>query len=170
MVMKLNKCLNGLVKYPLYWYNNLKGAFEEKGFKPILLDTCMFHGRGMNALIYVDDELLFVLDQDKIGEFIKELENYSLLLTVEEYVYALFGVEVETVKQSGKVTLNQGGLNKKLLKIVGMLYSNTEITLESTMALGTDDDGPTLDETWEYASVAVMMMYLSKNSRPDIHF
>ena len=85
-------------------------------------------------------------------------------------MYALFGVEVETVKQSGKVTLNQGGLNKKLLKIVGMLYSNTEITLESTMALGTDDDGPTLDETWEYASVAVMMMYLSKNSRPDIHF
>ena len=110
MVMKLNKCLNGLVKYPLYWYNNLKGAFEEKGFKPILLDTCMFHGRGMNALIYVDDELLFVLDQDKIGEFIKELENYSLLLTVEEDMYYFLGVGVRTNNKSGKVTLTQGYL------------------------------------------------------------
>ena len=29
MFMKINKSVYGLVRTPLYWYNNLKGAFEE---------------------------------------------------------------------------------------------------------------------------------------------
>ena len=71
MVMNINKSFYGLVKTPLYWYNNLKGAFEERGFKPSPLDPCMFYGRGMIALIYVDDVLFFGTGQYKINEEIK---------------------------------------------------------------------------------------------------
>ena len=67
----------------------------------------MFYGRVMIALIYVDDVLLFGPDQDNIDEIIKELEDAGLLLTVEEDVYYLLGVEFKTDNQSGKVTLNQ---------------------------------------------------------------
>ena len=71
MSMKLNKSLYGLVQPPLYWYNNLKGAVEERGFKPRPLGPCIFYGRGVISLIYFDDVIFFGPDQDKIDEVIK---------------------------------------------------------------------------------------------------
>ena len=66
MVMKLNKSLYRMVQHPLYWYNHMKGNFEARCFKPSHLYPCIFYGKGMIALIYVDDVLLFGPDQDKI--------------------------------------------------------------------------------------------------------
>ena len=51
-----------------------------------------------------------------------------------------------------------------------MLDINKKISPEATMPLGTDADGPPFDEPWEYASIVVMLMYLSRNSKPDIQF
>ena len=73
-------------------------VFEARGFKRSLLDPCISYGRGIISLIYVDNVLFFGTDQDKIDEVIKELEDAGLLLTVEEDVYALLGVEVKTYK------------------------------------------------------------------------
>ena len=82
MVMKINKNLYGLVKSPLFCYNNMKGGFEEIGFKPRNMDPCMFYIRGMISIIYVDDVLLFGPDQDNIDDAIKELEDAGVSLTV----------------------------------------------------------------------------------------
>ena len=70
MITNLNKSLCGLVQGPLYWHNNLKGAFEARGFKPSPMDPYMFYVRGFIELIYVDDVLLFGPEQDKIDEVI----------------------------------------------------------------------------------------------------
>ena len=43
-------------------------------------------------------------------------------------MYDLLGVKFKTDKKSGKVTLAQGGLNKKLMKTVGILDSNKNTT------------------------------------------
>ena len=77
-----NKSLYGLVQAPLYWHNNLKGAFEARVFKPIHMDTSMFYWRAMVAIIYVHAVLLFGPDQDKIDEVIKELEDAGILFNV----------------------------------------------------------------------------------------
>ena len=69
-------------------------------------------------------------------------------MTVEEDVYDLWLVEVHTDKQSGKFALIQGGLTKKVLKTVGMLYNNNNNTPATTITLGKYADGPPLDEPW----------------------
>ena len=51
----------------------------------------MFYERCINALIYVYDVIFFGADQDNIDEFIKEIEDAGLSLTVEEDVYAFLG-------------------------------------------------------------------------------
>ena len=69
------------------------------------MDPCMFYGRGMIVIMYVDGVLFFGTDQDRIDEVIKELEDAGILLNVEKDVYNLLGVEVKTNNKSGKVTL-----------------------------------------------------------------
>ena len=85
-------------------------------------------------------------------------------------MHYFLGAEVRTDKKSEKATLTQGGLTKKVLNTVGMLDSNKKITPEETMPLVTDAYVPSFDKPWEYASIVGMLMYLYRNSRPDIQF
>ena len=85
-------------------------------------------------------------------------------------MYDFLRVEFSTDKKSGKVTLNQVGLTKKVLKILGMLDINNNINPAATITLGTDADGPPFDEPWGYDSVVGMLICISRNSRSDIHF
>ena len=85
-------------------------------------------------------------------------------------MYDFLRVEVSTDKKSGKVTLTQVGLTKKVLKILGMLDINNNINPAATITLGTDADGPPFDEPCGYASVVGMLICLSRNSRSDIQF
>jgi hypothetical protein len=50
------------------------------------------------------------------------------------------------------------------------ICSSRESEALSTPLLGTDADGPRRKETWNYASVIGMMMYLSSNTHPKIQF
>ena len=79
-------------------------------------------------------------------------------------------VEVNTAKYSGKVTLTQVVLTKKVLNTAVILDINNNITPAATIILVTDADGPPFGEPWEYAYVVWILIYLSRNSRPDIHF
>ena len=91
-------------------------------------------------------------------------------MTIKEDVYTLLGVGVKNDTQSVKVTLNQGGLTKKLMKIVEMLDINNNITPVATIPSGTEDYGTTSDKTWEYDSVVGMLIYIYRNYRPYIQF
>ena len=148
----------------------MNGTFEARGFKSSLLDPYMLYGRVMVAIIYVDDVLLFGPDQDNIDKVIKELEDAGLQLNVEGDVYAFLAVEVNTEKHSVKVALTQVGLTNKVSKAAEMLDSNKMVTPAATIPLVTYSYGQTFYEPWQYAYVVLMLMYLSNNSRPDIHF
>ena len=51
-----------------------------------------------------------------------------------------------------------------------MLDSNKMVTPAATIPLGTDADEPLFEKPWEYAYVVGILMYLSRNYRPDIQF
>ena len=57
-----------------------------------------------------------------------------------------------------------------MLNTVGMLDSNNNITPAAKITLETDVDGTPFDEPWGYFSDLGVMMYISRNSMPDIHF
>ena len=99
----------------------------------------------MIALIYVDDKIFFGTDQYNIDEVIKKLEDDGISLTVEEDVYGFLEVEGHNHKHSGKVTLAQLGLTKKVLKIMVILDSNKKTTPAATMPSGTYSDEPPFD-------------------------
>jgi hypothetical protein len=111
----------------------------------------MFYGRGMNVLCYVHNCLFFGPDQGNIDEFIKELKDSGMALTVEDGVYNFLSVEVKTNKATGKVTLAQSGLMMNALRTAGMQDINRKHTPATTLPLGTDADGTRFCEEWDYA-------------------
>jgi uncharacterized membrane protein len=91
-----------------------------------------------------------------------------MALKVENDVYAFLGLEVKTSKDTGRVTLTQSGLTRKVLRATGMQDSNRKHTPATPIPLGTYADRGVFHEYWDYASVVGMLMYLSSKSRPDI--
>ena len=61
-------------------------------------------------------------------------------------------------------------LIQRVINAVGMEEANLTKTLSTTIALGADDGGPVQVETWNYASVVGMLLYLAGNTRPYIAF
>ena len=171
MVLKLKKSLYGLVQAPKAWYEYLKDKLGELEIKPSTLDPCLFFGKGLVLLVYVDDILVFGPNKHNIDELIKELKDKKMNLTVEDDVYAFLGVEVKTDSKEGVIKLNQKGLIEKVIKATGLQDANGKSTpASSSSPLGTDGDGISHDEKWNYASVIGMLMYLASNSRPEIQF
>ncbi len=68
------------------------------------------------------------------------------------------------------MTFLQKGLIKKVLKGTGMQDCNAKPTPACASPIGTDADGPRCKESWDYASVIGMLMYLMSNSRPNIQY
>jgi hypothetical protein len=169
-VLKLKKSLYGLVQAPMYWFNHLKTKFESVGLMQSELDPCLFYGRGVIALCYVDDCLLWGPDEGEIDQIIEELQDKGMKLTQDESsAYAFLGVDVEPLSNGG-YRMSQTGLTKKILATMGMEDCNKKSTPASSTPLGTDANGPVMKEDWNYAQVVGMMLYLSSNTRPDIQY
>ena len=57
-----------------------------------------------------------------------------------------------------------------MIRTAGMDDSKPVATPSSTTNLGIDKDGLIFSETWDYATIMGMLMYLANNSRPNIAF
>ena len=73
--MNLNRPLYVLVQSKLYWFNTLKKALEDHGFKQSEYDHSIFYEKYLVLLCYVDDVILFGPDQAKIYNLISNIEK-----------------------------------------------------------------------------------------------
>ena len=170
-VLKLNTSLYGLKQAPRTFFQKLKEGLQERGFTQSNHDPCLFMKKDMICVVYVDDTIIAGPDQKAINELIKTLgvkeagQSHTFALRDEGEVGDFLGIRIEKVG-GNKFLLTQPGLIKKVLKATGMIDCNTILTPASTTPLGSDKDGASFDEDWDYASVIGMLMYLANNSRP----
>jgi hypothetical protein len=79
----------------MLYYGHLSAGLKKRGLEPSKADPCMFIGRGMVALSYVDDLLWFGPDLKEIDKVIQELKDDKMPLTVEaDDAYAFLGVDI----------------------------------------------------------------------------
>jgi len=171
-VLKLKKSLYGLRQSPLNFFLHLKEGLEARGFRQSELDPCLFISNDVLCLCYVDDCLFFSKDERKIDEVIEDMKRpnpTSFLLNVEDSVAGFLGILMEP-QSDGTIELKQTGLIDRILRVMNLQDSKENQTPSDTKPLGKDENGPPCEETWSYASVVGMMMYLASNSRPDIAF
>jgi hypothetical protein len=129
----------------------------------------------MICVVYVDDTIFAGPDGDELEKMIHSLtEDHGGTKTKYELesegsVQDFLGINITQLSEKS-FRLTQTGLIQKILEKTMMIDARTKSTPASTTALGTDKDGEPFNETWEYASVVGMLMYLGTNSRPDIAF
>jgi len=139
------------------------------------MDACHFMKKNMICLVYVDDTIIASPDSEAI-----ELKSTGLRVSTDEQrhqfqlrdegeVGDFLGIRIEKLG-SRKINLTQTGLINEVLKVSDMETCNLVETPAFTTALGSNKDGLLFDESWKYATIIGMLMYLASNSRPDISF
>jgi hypothetical protein len=175
MVLRLIKSLYGLKQAPKSFYDKLRSGLIERGFTQSNLDPCLFMKHNMICLIYVDDTIITGPDSAAIEHLIKDLgvksddHLHTFELRDEGEVGDFLGIRIEKVGDKA-FNLSQTGLIDKVLKTSGMEECNSSPTPTLTSPIGSDKEGAAFIDTWEYATVVGMLMFLASNSRPDIAY
>jgi len=172
-VYRLKKSVYGLRQSPLNFFKCLKEGLENRGFRQSPNDPCLFVSDDVLCLCYVDDCLFFSKDEVAIDRVVWSLRNEDkpirFQLNEEDDVAGFLGILMNK-RDDGSLELLQTGLIDRILRVMGLEDSGTRPTPADIKPLGKDENGEPCSETWSYASVVGMMMYLSSNSRPEIAF
>ena len=129
----------------------------------------------MICVVYVDDTIIAGPDSAAIEELIhslgvaKDEQRHTFELRDEGEVGDFLGIRIERMADKS-FKLSQSGLINKTLKEANMEDSNSVSTPASTVPLHTDKEGDVFSESWDYATIIGMLMYLATNSRPDIAY
>jgi hypothetical protein len=169
-VLKLKKSLYGLSQAPLLFFEAIRGAMIDRGFRPSDNDECLFIHKDMICLIWVDDCLFFSREEGHIDDMIKSLQE-SYDLNIEDSAAGFLGIDLRK-QADGSIELRQDGLINRILALLQLTdgLSNSAVTPAENGAMGSDVYGEDFSETWNYRSGVGMMMYLASNSRPEIAF
>ena len=167
--LRLVKSLYGLRNAPQLWVNHSSEAFKKLGLKQSKYDPCLWFGDQIMLVQYVDDCGIAAPNQERIDQFVADLRKLDFELTQEESFEEFLGIKFET-KKDGTVECTQQGLIKKTLEAAGMEDCNPNSVPALQKPLGTDEDGESMTESWNYRGICGMLLYLSTNTRPDIAY
>ena len=119
---------------------------------------------------YVDDAGIAAIHVELIDELITQLVNLGFKLTREGSFAEFLGIKFTQDPKRKAITLTQKGLIKKIVEATNMLKCSPNWLPASPTGLGSDPNGLPMRETWSYASMFGMLLYLTTNTCPDIAF
>ena len=171
-VLKLKKNLYGLRQASYNWSNLLRSGLEKLGFTQSTHEPCLFMKDDIICCVYVDDTFFFAKTDEIIDEHIKQLQDLNFELTDEGDVENFLGVKIDKLDQ-GSFKMSQPALTDTIITALG-LNTNTATKQHNTPAISPPlhaaPEGAPREEKWSYRSVIGMLIYLSRNTRPDIEY
>ncbi len=167
--LKLIKSLYGHKRAPLLWFNHSSEAFKKLGLTQSKHDECLWYGKDIMVVQYVDDCGISAPDQARIDKFVKDLRNLGFELTQEDSFEEFLGIKFK-YNDDGSIECTQKGLIQKTLEAAGMSDCNPNSTPTTLHTLGSNKEGQPMTEAWNYRAICGMLLYLSTNTRPDIAF
>jgi hypothetical protein len=166
--LNLLKSLYGHKISSLLWFKHCGKHFRKLGLIQSEYDPCLWYGRDIMLVQYVDDCGISAPTQADIDKFVLDLRNEGLLLTKEDSFSEFLGIKFEV--KDGVHIMTQKGLIQKILDTANMNDCNPNSVPATLTALGADKEGKPMTDTWNYRAIVGMLLYLSNNTRGDIAF
>lgn len=170
-ILKLRRFLYGLRQSPRAFWVYMTEKLEAAGLVQSQIDPCLFVGPKVIVVMYVDDILFWSTDEKHIYDLGMQLREAQVDLEEESDAAGFLGVDLVRLPD-GKIHLKQPGLIQRVISALG--FNINETSAKSTPAerkpLTKDEDGEPPQETFSYASVVGMLLYLSGHSRPDLQY
>jgi Reverse transcriptase (RNA-dependent DNA polymerase) len=167
--LKLNRSLYGLKEAPRLFYLHLRDHLLARHMTQSTFDPCLFYGDGVILVCFVDDCILVGPKASALEAVISDLRR-DFLLTEEGELAEYLGIDITRNRTEKTFTLKQTGLIDRIIVATGLTDSNPDHIPAITTSLGSDPTGLSYNESWNYASIVGMLLYLSTNSRPDIAY
>ena len=171
-VLKLKKTLYGLRQSPRAFWKFMVEKMQICGMTQSEFDPCLFIGKTVTCIMYVDDLLFWARDESEIHKLAMQLREVGVDLEQEDDAAGFLGVRLERDTDSGLLEMKQTGLIDRVLLALGLDVGmiNGKATPAEHAPLTRDEDGPPARGDFHYASVVGMLLYLSGHSRPDITY
>ena len=118
-VLKLNKTLYGLKQSPRTFWKYLTKAMQDSGMQVSKLDPCLFVGKDVICICYVDDLLFWATDEKFINNLAGRLRDQGLLLEQVDDAAGFLGVKM-TKTLDDKIELTQTGLADRIIEAFGV--------------------------------------------------
>ncbi len=171
-VLKLNQTLYGLRQSPRAFWLYLTEKLERCSLKHSKLDPCLFISSRVICIVYVDDLLFWSPKEEYIYEFGECLCAEEVELEEEGDAAGFLGVQLHRNNTTGYIHMTQEGLTKRVIEALGldMDQTNAKGTPAECKPLVKDENREPQQDTFNYASVVGMLLYLSGHTRPGLAF
>ena len=145
------------------WFNYAATGFKKLGLVQSEHDPCLWYGKDIMMVQYVDDCGISAPTEERIDQFINDLHTLNYKLDKEGSFEEFLGIKF-TKLEDGSIKCTQKGLIAKTLEAAGMSNCNPNSVPAIQATLGADKDGPDMDESWNYRGICGMLLYLSTNT------
>lgn len=168
-VCLLQRALYGLKQAPAAWYSKMNGFLNSFGLVKSSFDQCVYFGRGIILLLYVDDGLVFGKNLSDVNELISSLSQ--VFEVKHETVSFYLGFEIFRDRKNRILRVTQHAYIRDTLEFFGLTEANRQaIPLDVGHCLTDQSADDQRESIQDYRSIIGKLMYLSVGSRPDISF
>jgi len=173
--LKLLRNLYGGKAASRIWVRYLSTGLRNIGFKPSMVDECVWYRGDIIFTFYVDDGIIWCPRAEGLDEFMKDIRNNKKTkqkFDIEDRgnVSDYLGINFQR-QEDGTIQLSQPQLIEQIIKDVGVSNHRTRPTpAPSTKILHRDLLGKPFKGDFDYRSVVGKLNYLEKGSRPDIAY
>ena len=171
LVCKLNKSIYGLKQAAKNWYEALKNLLISSGFHRSRNDYCLFVRKDADGifsyvLVWVDDIIVAGASNEIIDE-IKSLLEKNFKMDDRGELHWFLGMRI--LRSEDGITVDQEKYIANVLKQFNMSDSKPKVTpAEVNLKLVKDDGEHQLVDTKLYRSLVGSLLYIGKQTRPDI--
>ena len=172
-VLKLLSNLYGQKQAGRVWNSYLVEKLGAIGFKPSLIDDCVFYRDDVIFIVYVDDGIFVSPDDNHITKAIQDITDSGLEIEDQGHPNDYVGVAIKR-QRDGTIELTQRALTDKIIEDCNLQDSYTKpVPAKVSLYLHAFKDSALFSETdfgFSYRSVTGKLNYLAQTSRPDIMY
>lgn len=161
---------------PKYFSVYLAKLFQKQGLHQPECKPCLFIGKKVIVITYVDDQSFYAWNANVINQLIESLHADDIWIHCEDTAERFLGIDIShnyaSPGSNPTVTLTQKGLTSPTIKALGPCTSFTTkpATPPDMLPLPKDSNGTPAFGAFNYAAIIGMLLYLSSHSCPNNEF